>query len=47
MVKMLNIGAVVFYRFVSDSERGLFIDITASTGLLNIYKLLKVKGIYL
>lgn len=47
MVKMLNVGALVFYRFISDSERGLFIDITASTGLLNIYKLLKVKGIYL
>ena len=47
MVKMLNVGALVFYRFVSDSERGLFIDITASTGLLNIYNLLKVKGIYL
>ena len=47
MVRMLNVGALVFYRFVSDSERDLFIDITASTGLLNIYKLLKVKGIYL
>ena len=43
MVRMLNVGALVFYRFISDSERGLF----ASTGLLNVYKLLKVKGIYL